>query len=168
MNAIHRRYLILEHGVGSAVINFFLNGLIAWLMFRSQANVPLWGQMSIAGDTIGTTFFLPFFTCLMVTRLARGHVRSGRIPHLSWHRTSHPLLSRLPATTLRRAIMLGVACLLLIAPPAVAALVGAGWVDLPLWRFITFKATFAAGLAAIVTPIIGLSAIADEADGHGS
>jgi hypothetical protein len=64
--------------------------------------------------------------------------------------------------------MLGVACLLLIAPPAVAALVGAGWVDLPLWRFITFKATFAAGLAAIVTPIIGLSAIADEADGHGS
>jgi len=66
-----RRYLLLEQGVGAAGFNFLLNAAIAWLMFRGADVVPLWGQQSIAGDTIGTSIILPFLTCL-AGRGARG------------------------------------------------------------------------------------------------
>src|SRR5690606_13950680 len=71
----HRRFLLLEQGVGAAVFNLLLNGAIAYFVARSLDTVPLWGgDVSIAGDTIFTTFLLPFFTCLFVTRLARAQV----------------------------------------------------------------------------------------------
>ena len=78
MSPAQRRYLVVEQGVGAAVFNFVLNAVIAWLMFRRQDVVPLWGQQSIAGDTIGTSLLLPLITCLVVTRLARGHVSLRR------------------------------------------------------------------------------------------
>src|SRR6266566_2703456 len=73
----HRRYVFLEQGVGAAGFNFLLNAAIAWLMFRGAEAVPLWGQQSIAGDTIGTSIILPFLTCLIATRLARGLALGG-------------------------------------------------------------------------------------------
>ena len=55
----HRRYLLLEQGLGSIVINVVLNAAIAWLLFRGLDVVPLWGNQSIAGDTIATTLIPP-------------------------------------------------------------------------------------------------------------
>ncbi len=66
MSRAQRRYLLFEQGVGAAVFNFLLNAAIAWLIFRGADVVPLWGQQSIAGDTIGTSVILPFLTCLIV------------------------------------------------------------------------------------------------------
>lgn len=159
----HRRYLILEQGVGSALINFLLNGVIAWLLFRALESVPLWGDQSIAGDTIGTAFLLPFFTCLIVTRLARGQVRSGRLPPLGWQRAMHPALGRLPRGTFLRALVLGFACVALTAPFSLWALDRGGVDHMSFWGFVAFKATFAAVLAAAVTPLIALCALADGA-----
>src|SRR5207249_1040211 len=107
MSPSHRRYLVLEQGVGAAIVNFVLNAAIAALLFYSQATIPLWGTQSIAGDTIGTTFFLPFLTCLIVTRVARGQMRGGRPIGLGWTRTSHPVLGWLPIGTLRRGLAFG-------------------------------------------------------------
>src|SRR5262249_39811567 len=84
MSPAQRRYLLLEQGVGAGVVNFAINAAIAWVAFRGMTTVPLWGQQSIAGDTIGTTFLLPFITTLIASRLVRGHVRSGRIAGLAW------------------------------------------------------------------------------------
>src|SRR5215510_9258235 len=97
MSSAHRRYLLLEHGLGAAATNFIINAVIAWLTFRGVARVPLWGYQSIAGDTIGTSLLLA---------------------------------------------LLGVA-------------------EMPHGSFIVFKAAFAAALAALVTPVIALSAIAN-------
>src|SRR5947207_13222996 len=102
-----RRYLLLEQGVGAAGFNFLLNAAIAWLMFRGADVVPLWGQQSIAGDTIGTSVILPFLTCLIATRLVRGHVRSGKVAPLGWSRDTQPWLGWLPRGTLARALALG-------------------------------------------------------------
>jgi hypothetical protein len=161
MSAAHRRYLLLEHGAGSAVFNFFLNALIAWLMFRGLQAVPLWGQQSIAGDTIGTTLLLPLLTCLIATRIARGHVRRGRVATLGWSRDSHPLLRLLPAGTFARGVTLAAATTALAAPVTLWALAGAGVASLGLWSFVAFKATFAAGLAAVVQPLVAVWAIAE-------
>ena len=160
MSSAQSRYLG-EQGVGSAIFNFVLNGVIAWLMFRGQATVPLFGQQSIAGDTIGTCFFLPFLTCLIVTRVARGHVRAGKVAGIGWTRASHPTLRWLPAGTALRGFVLGLGCIATFAVLTISVLNALGVHELRLWPFVLFKASFAAGLAAIVTPVIALWAIAE-------
>ena len=161
MTSAHLRYLLLEQGIGAALFNLAINATIAWLLYRHLAMVPLWGQQGIAGDTIGTCFFLPFFTGLIVTRLARGRIRAGKLAPLGWTRESHPSLDWLPRGTVRRAVALGVLCAVLIALPTVFLLSLLEVTNLRLWTFVTLKATFAALLAAVVTPVIGLWAIAD-------
>jgi len=159
MSPEHRRFLVLEQGVGSAVFNFVLNGVIAWLLFRSLERVPLWGQQSIAGDTIGTCFFLPFFTALIVTPLVRRRIRAGSVAPLGWTRETHPSLGWLPSGTTKRALVLGVICVLAVAPLSVWALGRLGVDELGFWHFVGFKATFAAALALLVTPVISIWAM---------
>jgi hypothetical protein len=160
MSPAHRRYLVLQQSVGAAAVNFVLNAGLAALMFRRQDAVPLWGQQSIVGDTIGTTFMLPLLTCLIVTPLARGQMRAGRVTPLGWTHTSHPFLTWLPISTTRRGLILAFLCVALIGPPSVWALSALGIDTLSFWRFVLFKAGFAAGLAAVVTPVIAVWAIA--------
>jgi hypothetical protein len=160
MSPVHLRFLLLEQGVGSAVINFVLNGAIAWGLFRGLERVPLWGQQSIAGDTIGTCFFLPFLTTLIVTPLVRQRVRAGAIAALGWTRETHPALGWLPSRTAMRGVVLGIVCVLGVGLLTVWALHRLGVGDLGLWPFIGFKAAFAAGLALVVTPVISLWALA--------
>jgi hypothetical protein len=156
MSSAHRRFLLLEQGVGSVVVNLFINGAIAFLMFRGAASVPLWGQQSIAGDTIGTTFFLPLFTSLIVTPLSRRRVRAGTLTPIA----GAPLgLRWLPQHTLWRGIVLGVFTAIAVAPLSLALLALLGGAEQSFWGFVAFKAVFAATLGAIVTPLIALWAI---------
>src|SRR5260370_7320498 len=86
-----RRYMLLDNGVGPFVINFLINAVIAWLLFRHATHVPLWGQSSIAGDTIATSFLLPLITCLIVTPIAPGRGRSALLPQLTSQVPGKPL-----------------------------------------------------------------------------
>jgi len=165
MSSAHRRYLLLEHGLGAAATNFIINAVIAWLTFRGVARVPLWGYQSIAGDTIGTSLLLPLISCLIVTRLARGHVRSGRVAPLDWSAVSGSVARWLPGGTLRRGFSLGLTSIALPGALTVAGLALLGVTEMPHGSFIVFKAAFAAALAALVTPVIALSAIANPPSG---
>jgi hypothetical protein len=159
MTRHHTRLLLLEQGLGSAVFNLLLNAGIAYVMFRHLAVVPMWGQESIGGDTLGTCFFLPFFTGLIVTALVQRRIRAGTLEPLDWSRTSHPWLNWLPPGTVKRAAVLGLGTLLVVGPLSVLALWWASIGMLPLPHFILFKALFAAGLALLVTPIISVWAL---------
>jgi hypothetical protein len=159
MSPEHLRFLLLEQGIGAAVFNFLLNGGIAWALFRSLERVPLWGQQSIAGDTIATCFFLPFFTALIVTPLVRRRVQRGSLPALGWTRATHPPLGWLPSGTVKRGLVLGLACMLIVGPLSVWGLTRLEVSELALWPFVGFKAAFAAVLALVVTPVISLWAM---------
>ncbi len=162
LDAAHRRYLLIEQGVGAAVFNLVLNGVIAWLSVRSLERVPLWGgDTSIAVDTIATTFLLPFITCLVVTRLARGMVEKGKLPPVAWRRAEHPLLGRLPGRPVTRGLVLGVAGLVAFAPVVVWAFAALEVRDLGPWSFVVFKALFAAVLSCVFTPLIAVMALGD-------
>jgi hypothetical protein len=161
MSPSHRRYLLLEQGIGAAVFNFVLNGAIAWLLFRTQDEVPLWGQQSIAGDTIVTSLLLPLITCLIVTPMARRHVRGGRIVPLGWTRETHGALGWLPRGTVARAFVLGLLCMVAISPLTLLGLALLHVAKLGMWKFVLFKASFAAAEALVVTPLIALWAIAE-------
>jgi hypothetical protein len=155
----HRRLLWLDQGVGSAVFNFLLNAGIAWLLFHSVEAVPLWGQLSIAGDTVATAFILPLLTSLVVSRMVAGQVAAGHIPPLSGPPDSRLLAALAGRSALGRGALLGAVGMLAAAAPVIGWLQWAGPRSLDLGAFLWFKASFAGALAAVVTPVIGLSAL---------
>src|SRR3990172_8538475 len=87
LSAAQRGYLLVGQVIVPAVINLVLNGAIGFAMFRCASEIPLLGRQSIVGDTLGTCFFLPAITCLIVTPIVRGHVKKG---------TAEPMRGALP------------------------------------------------------------------------
>jgi hypothetical protein len=157
VTAAQRRYLLVDNGIGPFIINLAINGAIAWLLFRNAAEVPFWGRSSIAGDTIATAFLLPAITCWIVTPIARGRVRAGRVAQLAdafaW--------KRLPRHWCLRGIFIGILCLIAFAPLTLLGLKVLGVSAMAPWHFVYFKASFAAIEAILITPLIALWAIAD-------
>ncbi len=154
-----RHYLLVEHVAGSAVFNFLINALIAWLSFRQEPAVPLWGQQSIVGDLLGTTIILPTLTCLIVTRIVRLHLRRGRIQSTGFTGAAGSLLIRLPEGAFLRGLTVGAATMAVFAPPMILALLAAGIGGLEVGTFVWFKASYAGLMGAMVQPVIALWAI---------
>jgi hypothetical protein len=162
LSSNQRRYLLFGHCFIPFIINFFLNGIIGLVMFRGINPVPTWGMVSSAGpDLIGTCFFLPAITCLIVTPIVRRHIRRGAVERTSeseclprWLRLfRHPLAIR--------AVLFGLGGLGLIGSLVTAALIAAAPTQFGLTPFVWLKASFSAVLGGAVTPIIGLVALAE-------
>lgn len=160
LSAGQRGYLLVGQVVLPAVINLVLNGAIGFAMFRGASEVPFLGQQSIVGDTLGTCFFLPAITCLIVTPIVRGHVKKG---------AAEPLRGALPGwleafrrTLVPRALGLGLAGVVVAGAIALASFALLGVESLAFGPFLGFKALFAAVLAALVTPLIALLALSDR------
>lgn len=159
MSSQHKRFLILEQGIGSMFINFPLTAGITWLSVHSLPTVPLWGVTSIAGSTFGTAFMLPLITSLIVSRVVGYHVRGGRVaalmapPDLAIRWTER--------TSVRRGAMLGLISMVVAAVPVILVFALAGPGEMARTPFIWFEAAFAAALGAVVTPLIAWWALAD-------
>ncbi|HEY2773973.1 MAG TPA: hypothetical protein VGK20_07960 [Candidatus Binatia bacterium] len=162
MTPVLRHYLLLEHIAGSAVVNFLLNGLIAWLAFRHLETVPLWGSQSIFGDMVGTTIILPLLTCLIATRIVRWHLRDGRVGSPGWPPESYRVLRSLPDATFARGLVMGLVVTVFTAPLLTGLLVTAGIASLDLHSFLWFKAIYAGALGALVQPLVAMRALADS------
>ena len=75
----HRAWLWLGFCVVPAAMNGVINPAVAALQTRGQEVMAIWStQGGFGADTLGTAFFLPFFTCLIVTPLVRRSVRRWR------------------------------------------------------------------------------------------
>jgi hypothetical protein len=158
----HRFYLIIDLGIIPAVVNFSLNGSIAWIMYQSLAVVPFWGIQSISSETLSTTLLLPLITFLIITPLARRELRRERFPAIELPHQLHQVLNRIPNKTIIRAFVLGILSLIIFGPISLLTLSSLEILQLSFWQFVVFKAIFAAGLGLIVTPLIGLWALGDS------
>jgi ribosomal protein S18 acetylase RimI-like enzyme len=154
-----RRFLWREHAVVGFFVNVVINGAIVWATFRGAAAIPRWGQSSVAGDLLATSFLLPAITCLIVTPLVRGAVRRGAAPAFAGALPGW--LGAFRRALLPRALLLGLVCLPLAGGLAVALLHGLGVEALALGPFIGWKALYAGVLGAGVQPAIALLALAD-------
>jgi len=162
LSQVHRRFLLLDQGVGAMIFNFVLNGGIAWAMFRSATTVPLWGQSSIAVDTLVTAFVLPLLTSLIVSRLVHRQVARGVVPPLSPGDAAAAAWAR--RSSFQRGAALGIGAVIVAAVPTVLVFTLAGPPALGRWPFIWFKAAFAGGLAALVTPVLAWWALAHASE----
>lgn len=163
----YRKYLVGQ-SVAGAVINFLLNGAIGWLLYRQLPRVPLYGAQSMAGDVVVTSLLLPVLICLIATPLIRGEVARARLPAVSWLRPGSRRAVRLPGNLLLRALVLGLLSAILVSPIIILALSSLGVDRLELWSFVAFKASFAAALAAVITPIVASRALEDGASASGA
>ena len=157
MDAALKRYLFVEQPIGAFVVNFILNALVAWGVCGGMTSVPLWGETSVAGDTVATSFILPFLSVLIATPLARRDTRQGKVSAESLRER----VSRLPRALVPRAVVVGVASLAVVAPLAVLALDLAGVTQIPMPGFVWAKAGFAAVLGAMLAPTIAMAGVAD-------
>lgn len=157
----HRRFLLLQQGVGAAVINLLINGAIAWGLFRSLATVPLWGQESIAGDTVATAFILPLLTTLIVSKIVGGQVALGKIERATTAAASGWLGLLAARRPVVRGAMIGAVCVVVAALPVVAGFSVVEVEQLPFSSFLGFKAAFGGVLGGLVTPLIAWAAILD-------
>jgi hypothetical protein len=155
----HQKFLIIEQGAVPTVFNFALNGAIAWALFRSAEEVPLWGESSLGVDLLATAFLLPFLTCLIVSAIVARHVRDGKVPPLA--REQLPHTRWFERSALARGLALGAAGVVFAALPLVWVLTIAQAQPLAVSEFVTFKAVWAALLALVVTPLIGWWALAN-------
>ena len=159
-----QQYLLLGHCIVPCVINFILNGLIGLAMFRGVSMVPVWGLETSAGpDMLGTCFFLPAITCLIVTPIVRRHVRRSIVEPLPHSPGLPSWLARFQRPLRTRAALFGLTSLVLVV-----ALGSVGLTELELTRFLWLKATFSAVLGAVITPFIGIVALADSASERGT
>jgi hypothetical protein len=160
--AEHRRWLFLNALLLSAVINFGINAVIAWISLRGARSVPLWdvplvGKTSTALDTVGTFFFLPFMTTLFCTTAVWAQVRGGRLAPLS----KAPFFDRLPQGRVRRGLVLGGVCVAALSPIALVVFVLARVDTMSAGAFVLYKGVLGVVLGLLVTPVIALCAMAD-------
>jgi hypothetical protein len=157
-----RRYAIVAFGIGPAVANTLINGLLGWATFRGMELVPIWSTgPSVGPDTLGTCFFLPFFTCLIATALTRRDRRQGKVTSLAAFPPSLQVLRRMPGPLFRRALAIGLATFVGVGGLVLAGLSSLDTETMPHGRFLGFKIGFSVVLGLMVTPPIGVLALAD-------
>lgn len=156
----HRQFLIVSQCGIQTVVNFLINGLIAWLIHRSSTTVAIWDASGgILLDLLLTGLALPFFICVIVSPAIAGQVRSGKVPPLlpeqfpqwHWFRRSSSI----------RGLVVGIAGVIFGAGPVVWALILGQSQPFPMLSYVLYKAVWAAMLASVITPIIGWWALAN-------
>ena len=158
-----QRTLLLVQAVLGVVLNFFLNGASAWASFPPVATLPLWARGNcVAGATIGTSFFLPLTTGLVLTPFVRRALRKGSLPPLAIGGLPFGIRS-LPRNVVARGALLGLVCALTLGPAACGVLDAAGVTELGRAGDALFKAVYTALLGLLVTPLLGLRALGDVA-----
>ena len=161
LNKEQRLLLSRSFIITPAVINFILNGVIAFATYRSRSSVALWGADGMSIDIILTSFLLPFLTCLIVTPIVWQLVERGDQSAVSWTRFDFWWLAWLPERKWTRAGTIGVATAL----GGGAVLLG-GLYLVKVENFspngaIALKAIYGALLAGLVTPLLALASLAD-------
>lgn len=156
----HRRFLLVSQCGIQTVVNFLINGLIAWLIHRSSTTVAIWdGLEGIVLDLLLTGLFLPFFVCVIVSPAIAGQVQSGKItpllpeqfPLYRWFRLSSSI----------RGLILGMASVIFGTGPVVCALILGQSQPFSTPSYVLYKAVWAATLASVITPIIVWWALAN-------
>jgi len=146
-----KQFLIKEQGVKAFIINFIINGLIAWLVMKKFAELTLWGDAGFAVDILATGFLLPFLSCVIISPILMGKIRKGKL-NLVFETNGENGMHKRPM--LIRALWLGILGLAGASLPVILFFKFLYTDPISLWTFIGFKSIWAGALGGIVTPFI--------------
>jgi hypothetical protein len=158
-----RKYIVSKFLLPVTIFNFFFNGGIGYVAFRELSFVPLWGDTSIGADTIETSFFLPFFTYLFMTRIVSRHIKSGHVAPWAVAQQRYRVVEKWPRGVLVGAFLLALAYLAFTAPVAGALLQVLGPPTYSFAGAVLVKAAYSALLSLFVIPVIVALALRKQA-----
>ncbi|MEM7802579.1 MAG: hypothetical protein AAF633_25525, partial [Chloroflexota bacterium] len=161
LSADQRKFIRQSFIVSPFVINFVINGLLAWLTYRGRDFIPIWREDGSVADIVLTIFLISFLSTFVVIPLMRQSIEQGDQDSVSWSRSDIWWLSWIPKNRWLMANALGVASVFLFGGLLLGALALFGIDGMGSGATIGFKAIYAGVLAAIVTPIIALATLAD-------
>ncbi|MEZ6132795.1 MAG: hypothetical protein R3C59_29350 [Planctomycetaceae bacterium] len=167
LTSAQRRYLFLFQCVTPMVINVIVCAAFGVIDFRHLEFVPVRGQPpSVMADLLATSFLLPFLTCLIASVLVHRDVRRQAVEPVSFVTRSRPLWIRLlRRPLLLRALLMGLAGLLLVGSAVVVSLSFVSVPQIAVKQFLAGKLTFAALYGGTATPLIALLAMSDPLPG---
>lgn len=148
----HRHFLRVEQCIHPGLFNFVINGAIAWLITRSHATLPLWGDGGIGIDLIATSILLPLLTAVIVSRVIRGQVTKGKIAALDPAKIDERGLHHRSAWI--RGGVLALVVLAVSGGPLVLLLHLAEAQPIEQLAYVGFKALWAGGIAMLISPVI--------------
>jgi len=152
------RFILLENLLVPVILNYAINWCLAWAIYGRNTAIPLWGARSMANDTLLTSLLLPWISCWINSRILDRQVRLGLIPRLSWE-TGQWFWRLATQSVLLRGLALGLFCLVGVAFPLLNLLSFSGLKQFELQTFLIVKASYAAFLAALISPIVAVMVV---------
>ena len=156
-----RKY-IQTQAVASALINAFLNGLIAFFSYRLRTHIP---TAEAVWDIPITVFILVFLVAWLTVGSVRTEYVKGNITRAPAPRRR----LKLPRPAALRALLLSLACALgfgiLIMDSSISLLIPGGFSN---WGYILFKTCYTGVTAALASVLTIRSVMADENAGSSS
>lgn len=156
----HKRYIINHFVIVSAVINALVNLSIGLAIFAGQDRITMWGEPSLGGDIIATVFLLTWITTVLVHWGVGLALTYGRIEPVIVSGIGVAIVKRLPISTSARALCFSVIAMLFITPPVLLMLHLLPFESLSVASAVLFKTLFAVLIGILLTPLIGLLALA--------
>ena len=137
----------------AGISNTVFNGVIAWLLLKSGANLTLASEHSYAVDIIATAFILPFIVTLIVIplnqrKLTRNQLAPIELDPGQWLQGG--LLS-FPGNLWLRALIFGVLSMLVFPPLTLLPLWLLGIHEFTPMAYSIFKGIWAGLIAAALT-----------------
>ena len=158
---------IRKEAITNAVCNAVINGYIAWLIMKSKPVLPMWGLDGFWLDLLATAFLLLFIVALIIIPINRSKVSKGKLHAVSLNADVrlHRFLQRMPKSLGMRALVFGLAGLLIVAPLTLAVLTLCGISSLTPMEFAVIKGAWAglmAGTFVIPMILLGVSETVPE------
>jgi hypothetical protein len=166
--ATHRRWLLINAVGIATLLNLLINWVLAWNQTRDGQHVKLWSisvaHPSVGTDTLGTLLILPLITTFAASAAVHRELRRGALPRVPTDavRTWSWFAVR---STRRRAGRFALATFAILAVPAVDLLEIGARHGMSAHNFATFHVIFAVALGMVVTPLVMLMAMTDQATG---
>ena len=140
------------------IINFLVNGLIAWIIYGRTPTIPI---ATLIVDTLLTCFLIPFLTCLVVVSVVWQLVRQGDLSAVSWSRDDFWWLRWLPDRKWVRALATGLAIAVLGTLIITGLLLLLGIESTVGSIFVWFKAAYTVVLTVLISPFLALASLGD-------
>jgi len=156
---------LLRLAIAMSVATAVLGLLLLHLIGHHAQFVPLWGQESMATDLIVFSLGFGFMLSWTATKMTRQALQQKKVLPLHWHLKSQTLIDRLPAHTLHRAFMLGLAGVVLAG--IMLLLIQLKHIEeMPYQEYLVLFVMHAVSLAAIVTVMAVYRALGDQIPKH--
>ncbi len=157
-----KKYIFAQFLVSAVALNFFINAVIGYFIFKGEGEVFRWGVLGVCTDVFVNTVFITFITYLSVARVVGQHIISGKAEPLLRERQWLSFALKWPVGNFFGALLFTFFCLILVAGGWVTVLLEYGPPAYSVNQAIALKSGYAALLAALIVPPIALLALREQ------